>query len=137
VRSVLFDANILLDVLLRREPLHVASGLCLRRARAEGIDIYVAAHSVTTVVYIATRDLGASAATSAVRRMLEGLKVAAFTDDTIRSAFGLAFPDFEDAVTYVAALGAGVEAIVTRDARRFSQSELPVASPEAFSRGLT
>jgi hypothetical protein len=40
--------------------------------------------------------------------------------------------DFEDAVQYHSALRTNADMIVTRDARHFRRSAIPVLTPEAF-----
>lgn len=127
--NVLFDTNVLLDVLLGREP-HDREALALLSEVARGTLVgFVGATSVTTIHYIAERALGAAGATTAIRRLLRLLTVAPVTHAVLDDALDLALRDFEDAVLDAAASHAGVDAIVTRDRAGFAASRHRVFAP--------
>ena len=54
------------------------------------------------------------------------------TDKDIEAALDLDWKDFEDSVQYAAAKNNGVDLILTRDAKGFEQSNIPVISPHGF-----
>ncbi len=127
--NVLFDTNVLLGLLLAREP-HDREAVALLSEVAHGRLVgLVGATSVTTVHSIAQRALGAAGAAAAIRRLLQLLTVAPVTHAALDDALGLAFRDFEDAVLDAAASHAGLDAIVTRDAAGFAASRLRVFAP--------
>ena len=128
---VLYDTNVVLDVLLKREPFLALSTAALNAA-AEQVEGFIAAHAVTTVAYMLQRSLGAQETRSTVARLLSRLKVAAVADSTIRSALLAGTADFEDAVCYAAGQEAAIDVIVTRDPAGFAVSTIPALAPEAF-----
>ena len=65
-------------------------------------------------------------ATGSARKVFE---VAPVDGAVIRSALGLSWPDFEDAVCAAAAAASGCEAIVSRDAAGFRHSPVPAIDP--------
>ncbi|MEX0660479.1 MAG: PIN domain-containing protein [Balneolaceae bacterium] len=62
--------------------------------------------------------------------------VALVNQEIIDKALALNWPDFEDAIHYEAARVAGCQAIVTRNEKDFTGSELPVLSPHQFLKQL-
>ena len=132
MKAVLFDTNILLDVILNRAPHVNASAAALDlvgRGRVEG---YVAGHAVTTIAYIVQREKGAAEARNALLHLLSRVRVASVTDASVRMALTLQLADFEDAVCAASAQAAGCAVIVTRNPRHFRKAEPPAILPEAF-----
>ena len=127
--KVLFDTNVVLDVLLDREP-HVAVAAKLLalvdNGRMEGS---ICATAVTTIYSIAAKSFGRRRAHEQVCELLTLLEVAPVDRDVLDRALDLDFTDFEDAVLHEAARNAGAVAIVTRDGVDFAKATLPVFDP--------
>jgi predicted nucleic acid-binding protein len=133
MRRVLFDINVILDVLLDRKPYADASAAAwaaIEIGIAEGL---LAAHAVTTIHYLARRELGATKAKRIMSAMLRVFGVAAVDGAVIQEALQFSFSDFEDAVTATAARFAGCECIVTRDPKGFRGSPVRSLTPEAVT----
>ena len=129
MKRLLVDLNVLLDVLLDREPHAVTSAgfwTAVEEGRAEGL---VAAHGFTTIFYLVARHRGRDEARRVIADLLAVFGVAAEDEPIVRRAAGLEMPDFEDAVGAAAAEAAGCEAIVTRDAAGFAASPVPAIDP--------
>ncbi|MBU4557005.1 MAG: PIN domain-containing protein [Actinobacteria bacterium] len=127
---VLFDANILLDVLLEREPhVGVAEKLValVDNRRIEGC---ICATAATTLYYVGAKALGQRAVHEHLRTLLGVFEVAAVDRDVLQRALDTnGFTDYEDAVVHEAAHSAGCGAIVTRDAMGFAKATIPVFQP--------
>jgi predicted nucleic acid-binding protein len=132
VKAVLFDTNILLDVILNRAPHVNASAAALDLAGRGRIEGYVAGHAVTTIAYIVQRQKGAAAARKALVHLLSRLRVAPVTDSSVRRALTMSLADFEDAVCAASAHEAGCSVIVTRNPQHFRKVEPAVILPEPF-----
>jgi predicted nucleic acid-binding protein len=132
VKRVLFDTNVLLDVILNRAGHLKASAAALDQVGQAKVEGYVAGHAVTTIAYLVQRDKGATEARKAVSHLLARLRVAPITDSSVRAALTLDFADFEDAVCATSAQEAGCAAIVTRNPQHFRKSDPPAMLPEAF-----
>jgi len=127
--KVLFDTNVVLDVLLDREPhIDVAAKLfaLVDNGRLEGS---ICATTVTTIYYIAAKSFGRRRAHTQVHELLGLFKVAAVDREVLDRALELDFADFEDAVAHEAARTSGMSAIVTRDGGDFVNASLPVFDP--------
>jgi predicted nucleic acid-binding protein len=121
-RRLLLDTNIILDVLLDRQPHVNASGaVCaaVENGKAEGL---LAAHAVTTIYYLVSRKLGEAAARQSVRALLTVFGVAPIDGATLQQAIQAPGRNFEDSVTAAAAQASLCHLIVTRDPKGFRGS---------------
>jgi predicted nucleic acid-binding protein len=132
MKRVLFDANVVLDVLLDRQPHADASAAAWAGIEAGGAEGMLAAHSITTIHYLLRKDIGNVKATRAVSSILKIFRIAAVDGSVLQEALQLTFSDFEDAVTAAAARLAGCECIVTRDPKGFRGSPVRSLTPEAM-----
>lgn len=130
--KVLLDTNVILDVLLDREPFSAAASLLLDKAERGEIAGFACATTITTIYYLAAKMLGAKMASSHVQSLLSLLSVAPVNKLVLENAVASKFRDFEDAVLHEAALLAGVQHIVTRNAADFKNSLIPIHEPEEF-----
>lgn len=132
MKRVLFDTNVLLDVILGRAPHVGASAAALDLVGQGKVEGYVAGHAVTTIAYLVQRERGAAEARRALVHLLSKLRIAPLTDASVRVALGMALPDLEDAVCAASAQEAGCSVIVTRNPQHFRKAEPPSLLPEAF-----
>lgn len=132
---VLFDTNVILDVLLDRQP-HVDAGSRLFALVDNGrIEGSICATTATMVHYIAAKGFGQKRARSLVRELLGLLAVAPVDRDVLHGALEVGFSDYEDAVFHEAARGVGA-VIVTRDRADFANATLPVFDPRELLAAL-
>jgi len=126
---VLFDTNVVLDVLLSRAP-HAAPAIeLLDHVARKELDALLGATSVTTIYYLAEKAAGTSRARRHVSDLLDLFDIAAVTRLVLSDAMSLNFADYEDAVLHEAACQAGATAIVTRNPRDFAGAKLSVYQP--------
>jgi predicted nucleic acid-binding protein len=131
VKRVLVDINVVLDVLLDRQPHAAASAAVwagIERGVAEGV---LAAHAFPTIHYLVRKEHGPAVAERTLGSLLKVFGVASVDGAVIQDALRFPGQDFEDAVTAAGAASAGCDAIITRDARRFRQSPVRILTPEA------
>jgi predicted nucleic acid-binding protein len=127
--KVLFDTNVILDVLLDRAPFSGPAAFLLALVEKEEISGCICATTVTTLHYLSSRILGESGVRSNLRNLTGLFEIASVNRSVIQDALDSEFGDFEDAVLYHAACHAGAEVIVTRDEKGFEKSALPVYTP--------
>lgn len=127
--KLLFDTNVVLDVLLDRDPHAEVAAQLLSLVDTGRLDGVLCATTVTTIHYLATRAAGESAAKRYVGELLALFDVACVDGPVLLSALGLGFTDFEDAVLHESALAFGATAIVTRNGKDFAGATLPVFDP--------
>lgn len=137
MRRVLYDLNIVLDVLLSREPFFVASAAALDAASRGEVEGYLSAHLVTTLFYLLRRSVGADRARMLTADLLVKLRVAPVTDAVVRRALAMPFRDLEDAVCHASAEEVDASLIVTRNTEDFGPGVVPAVLPEVFVQMVT
>lgn len=129
MKRVLVDVNVVLDVLLARQP-HVDASSDLWSLVEEGtVEGLLSAHAVTTIHYLNARSIGPRIARETTEAILSVFDVAAVDAPVLSAAVALGWKDFEDAVTAAAARRARCDAIVTRNPRDFKRSPVRVMAP--------
>ncbi len=130
--KVLFDTNVILDVLLDRPPFAEASASLMSMVERSEIVGFVCATTITTIHYLIAKTLGNRTATQHISSLLSLFEISPVNRVVLEKALQLNFKNFEDAVLYASARHGGVEYIVTRNLFDFKQSKLPVFTPKEF-----
>lgn len=129
--KLLIDTNVILDVLLKREPFYKTGAVLLKLSERKDIQEFVSASAVTDIFYIANRTMKNKAAVRELLcKLLQVVSVAVVSEDEIHKALELEWNDFEDSVQYSVALLSNMDAIVTRNINDYEQSDIPVLTPD-------
>jgi len=126
---VLFDTNILLDVLLNRQPWAVESSELWTLNDENTIDGYIAASTFTDIFYIARRIKDIPTALQAIQICLSAFNVCTVDKLTIVQAYSQSGSDFEDNVLIACATQSSMDAIVTRNPSDFRHASTNVYTP--------
>lgn len=127
---LLLDTNIVLDVLLAREP-WVEQAKALWAAVDDGrLEAFVTTSTLTDIFYVARRLRDAASAWDAIRLCLDAFEICAIDRITLEVAVTMPGRDFEDNLQVAAALHSNLDAIVTRNLGDFAFSSVPILSPE-------
>ncbi|MEA5486033.1 MULTISPECIES: type II toxin-antitoxin system VapC family toxin [Pseudanabaena] len=135
--KVLIDTNVLLDFLLEREPFKKDAEELFAAIISGQIIGYVTATTLTDIFYIArkhTRNL--ELAREAVSSTLDTMTICPINRNVLEAAFASGLTDFEDAVQIYSAIAQNLDAIVTRDAKGFASSTIPVYSVQELLKRL-
>lgn len=131
--KILFDTNIVLDVLMDRLPYSDAAVELFSKVEDGTVIGYLCGTTITTVFYLASKTVGTVTAHAEIKKLLSLFEVAPVNRYVLESALALNFNDFEDAVIYEAACHVGADAIVTRNQKDFTKSGIPVYSSEELT----
>lgn len=129
---VLLDTDVVLDLVLAREPFDHAARALFKLHEQGGIDAYIAAITPVNVFYISRKLKGVDAARRAVKLLLASLTGCPLHKSIPDEADKLPVTDYEDAVQHVSAIASRLEVIVTRDLSDYKNAALPVLSPREF-----
>jgi predicted nucleic acid-binding protein len=127
--KVLIDTNVVLDLILEREPFVEVAIALFEQIEQGNLEGYIAATTITNIFYIIRKTEGREAALAAINRLLTGLQFCAVDRQTVEIALSLALTDFEDSIQLACATFNQLDAIVTRDRQDFRGSNLPIYSP--------
>lgn len=128
--KILFDTNIVLDILLDREPFSDLAAKLISRVEKKEIKGFLGATTVTTIYYLASKVAGKKKANQEISKLLSIFQIAPVNKPVLAEAIKLKFIDFEDAVLHEAAKQIGVQGIVTRNSNDFKKATLSIYSPE-------
>lgn len=134
---ILFDTNVLLDVLLFRDPWYQEGYTLWKFHDQSKISGYVTATTVTDIFYVCRRFATIEGAFAAVRTCLTAFPVIAVGREELERALKLTGKDFEDNLQMVCADLSDLEAIVTRNPSDFVHSVIPVFTPTAVLQTLS
>ena len=127
--KILFDTNVILDVMLDRVTFSEPACQLLSTVERGEISGIICATTVTTIHYLSTKILGKNESQNKIKDLMILFEITSVNRTVIENAINARFTDFEDSVIHQAANHAGAEGIVTRDPKGFKHSTIPVYNP--------
>lgn len=135
--KLLIDTNVVLDLLLNREPFCNEVAKVLNLSDRAEVKEYISASAITDIYYIAYRQLrDKTIVRNMIKTLLSIVSIACVTEQEIAEALELEWSDFEDSVQYAVAYLNEMDGIVTRNAADYKRAELSVWSPEQIVKKL-
>ena len=135
--KLLIDTNVVLDLLLNREPFCNEAAKVLNLSDRAEVKEYISASAITDIYYIAYRQLrDKTIVRNMIKTLLSIVSIACVTEQEIAEALELEGSDFEDSVQYAVAYLNEMDGIVTRNAADYKRAELSVWSPEQIVKKL-
>ncbi|MDZ7797292.1 MAG: PIN domain-containing protein [Candidatus Marinimicrobia bacterium] len=128
--KICVDTNVILDVLLAREPWYAAAVRLLSEIENASHTGFLCPTTVTTIAYLIQKEKGSSVTKRLLGHLLSIFDLTELSKDVFTSALSHPIKDYEDAVLHESARISGMDLIVTRNARDFQNASLPVYSPE-------
>lgn len=130
---ILLDTNIVLDVLLKREPFFQASYEVMKLSALEQVEGFVSATAATDIYYLLRRALrDARAARESLEKLLQLVGFADALAEDVHAAIASNMADFEDALVAAIAERCRFDCIVTRNVGDFRDSPVKALTPQEF-----
>jgi len=131
--KVFVDSDVIIDFFSDRAPFANSASTLFELNEKGGIEIYISAVSVNNIYYIVRRYLGHKKALMVIDELMQVTQVLGTTKTEILQALANDFKDFEDSIQYSTALTIdGIDSIITRNVKDYSNSEIAVFSAEDF-----
>ena len=130
--KVLFDTNVILDVLLDRKPFSDHASYLMSKVERSEINGFLCATTVTTIHYLLSKYLNKEKAIGSINSIVALFEIASVNRLVIENALESKFADFEDSVLHESARHAGVEYIITRNIKDFKKSIIPAYTSTEF-----
>ena len=127
--KVLFDTNIILDVLLNREEFVELSASLVSMSEKKEIQGYLCATTMTTIDYLVAKEYDRKKANTEIQKLLNIHSISEVNRQVLDLAINSQFKDFEDAVQYYSGKCVGVDCLVTRNLKDYKGTQLAVYSP--------
>ena len=137
--NIFIDADIILDVLLKREDFYQDSYAIFILGEQDEINLYSSSSIILNVQYIGTRLLSnKKSVAKTIYYLLENfIDVINPTKQTILKAYDSDYSDYEDAVQYFTAKDSGIiDYFVTRNVKDYKKENngIPVLTPSQYLR---
>ncbi len=129
---LLIDANILLDVLQAREPHVHNSSLIWKLCETSRDTGFVSALSFANLVYVMRKELDADAVEDVYYALQSIFCFTELSVSDLAKAVAMNLDDFEDALQIAAANRLQVDYIISRNAKDFTESNVPVLTPDEY-----
>ena len=130
--KLLIDANILLDVLQRREPHCSDSALLWKLCETGQVSGYISALTVANLVYIMRKELTAERIEEVLSYLMLIFHLTELTESDIMNAAKKQWSDFEDAIQSASAERIHADYIITRNIKDFKSSSVVALAPGEF-----
>ena len=128
--KILFDTNIILDVLLNRAPFVELSTNLVSSVENRMIEGYLCATTITTLDYLIAKSRNRETARIEIQKLLALFQIADVNSTVLSMSINSSFTDFEDAVQYFSGKCSKVSGLVTRNTKDYKQAILPIYTPD-------
>lgn len=130
---ILVDTNIVLDVLMKREPYTEAAQLILTKCANREIVGYLAAHSIPNMFYILRKAYSQKERRKFIKNLCDIFRISDLNaEKIIAAAENEDFSDFEDCLQEECAVEVMADYIVTRNPDDYKTSRIKVIEPGEF-----
>lgn len=124
-RRVFVDTDVILDLLLAREPFFPAAAALFLLIQDGEIEGYTSPVVFANLFYILRQGMSPPEALISLRKLRLLLGVLAVDEKTIDRGLASSFADFEDAIQYYTAVAHNLDAVVTRNKKDYKTAEIP------------
>ena len=126
---LLIDANIVLDILQKREGLWKDSSLVWKLCETEQAEGFISALTFANLVYVMRKELDAEQVHDVLKKLQLIFRFADFSAADMEKAAEMKWDDYEDAIQAATAERITADFIVTRNVRDFKQSKVIAFTP--------
>ncbi|HPR18165.1 MAG TPA: PIN domain-containing protein [Candidatus Cloacimonadota bacterium] len=134
--TLFWDTNVVLDLLGERDPFYISAARIASLADNNKITIVVSALTFSTVFYVLSKFESKDCVKEKLRKFKIIVKITDLSEKVIEKALASKFTDFEDALQYFCAEEYGCDILITRDAKDFKNSSIPILSPNEYLSSL-
>ncbi len=136
MKRVFIDTNIMLDFLGERHPYYEPIAKIATLSDKGKLKMVVSPISFTTVNYLLSKYENPKSAIEKLRKFKVISEISIVNEHIVEKALNSEFSDFEDALQYFSATASNCDIIITRNAKDFRKSLLPIMSADEFLESL-
>ena len=130
--KLLIDANIVLDVLQKREPHWKESSTIWKLCETEQAEGFISTLTFANLVYVMRKELTPSQIEDVFNKLKLIFQFADFCSSDLSRASEMHWEDFEDSIQSAIAERIQANFIITRNVRDFKQSKVMAFTPSEF-----
>lgn len=132
MKKIFLDSDVLLDLLLDREPFTDDIAGIIEDSLSSNINLCVSPITVTNINYIIEKLENQKKADTQRKKLLKIVQVENVGQSIISKASNSKFKDFEDAVQNYCAEESGHQIIITRNTKDYKESDLSILTPKEY-----
>lgn len=132
---VVLDTNVVLDLLLERDPFCQQATAIFSLAERGSLNAALCATTITTIDYLLSQSMTKKQSRKVIENLLELFEVCPVNRAVLQSATLSPINDFEDAVLHESARLSNCQAIITRNGKDFKKATLAILDPAEFLSG--
>lgn len=132
MKKLFIDSDVLLDLLLDREPFSDDIAYLIEKSIESEVKLFSSLLTIANMHYIITKLENKKKADLKIQKVLKILKIENLGQTVIDKATQSKFKDFEDSIQNFCAAQAGHEIIITRNTKDFKESELSILTPKEY-----
>ena len=135
-KNIFDDSDILLDLLLEREPFNRFSKLLFQESKSNRFKLYTSTLIFANIHYLITKAFDRHVAKGQLKVLSGMIDILSFERDNLLSALNSEHVDFEDTVQFHIAQKSNCDLIVSRNTKHYKKFDLPALTAEQFLRTL-
>ena len=136
--KILLDTNIILDVILQREPFFQSSVEILRLSDIKKVQACITSNSITDIFYVLRKFFANhDDRKKAVKYILQMVEIISTTKTDIIKSFDIDCTDYEDALQTQCAKKIKADYIITRNVKDFKDKSVAAISPDTFLKAFS
>lgn len=125
--AAFLDTNIIIDLLINRQPFSKSAITIFSAAEKNKIALYTSSHAIATTHYVLKKYNEEKRLRVIISYLLDYVKPIAVSESILRQALRSEINDFEDAIQMITATSNNqISMIITRNTKDFKKSTLPV-----------
>ena len=133
--KLLFDTNVLIDILTQRKDFYEASLNALLKAVESSDEIFVSTCAINDIMYITRKSFPDSVTQKAqIYDFLQAFNIVSVSESDVDFAFNGLMTDFEDAIQASCATKVFSDYIISRNTKDYIASPVSAISPADFLR---
>lgn len=132
MKKIFLDSDVILDLLLDREPYNNDIAEIIESSIANKITLCISAVSITNLNYIIGRIENKNSADKKTAKILQIVRVESVTESAIKKSINSKFNDFEDGVQNFCAKESKHKIIITRNTKDYKESDLAIFTPKEY-----
>lgn len=132
IEKIFIDTDIILDLILEREPFSKFSTKLFSLIENKKIKAFTSPLIFSNLFYILRKLKSREDAIVILKKLKMLLNLLEVNDNIIELALVSEFKDFEDAIQYYVALNNGIKTLITRNLKDYKHSKISVYTAEDY-----
>ncbi len=132
MKKIFFDTNIILDLLGERHPFYEPAAKLATLADEKKLLLVVSPLSFATVSYVLSKFEKPAAVKEKLKNFKILIEISVIDETIIEKGLNSNFTDFEDSLQYFSAIQSHCDVLITRNAKDFKTSVIPVMSAAEY-----